>query len=84
VGGDVDTVAAMAGTMMGARVGWSGLGQRLQSGAEDLNDQGEWGLTELASLGEVSSRTPGWTGSSGDRIVIEGRGRRAVERRGEV
>jgi ADP-ribosylglycohydrolase len=57
VGGDVDTVAAMAGAMVGARVGWSGLGQRLQAWAEALNDQGDWGLALLARLGERTLAT---------------------------
>lgn len=51
VGGDVDTVAAMAGAMVGARVGWTQLGARLHRWAERLTDAGEWGLAELGALG---------------------------------
>jgi ADP-ribosylglycohydrolase len=51
VGGDVDTVAAMAGAMTGARSGLSGLGPRLTRWAGRLTDQGYFGATHLAGLG---------------------------------
>lgn len=47
VGGDVDTTAAMAGAMVGARVGQSGLPQPL---VQRVNDQGVWGHDKLAEL----------------------------------
>jgi ADP-ribosylglycohydrolase len=50
VGGDVDTVAAMAGAMVGARVGFSRLSPRLQRWAERLNDNGHFGLEQLTAL----------------------------------
>jgi ADP-ribosylglycohydrolase len=46
-GGDTDTTAAMAGGIVGARVGLSGLPQDLLA---HLNDQGEWKLSELTGL----------------------------------
>ncbi len=46
VGGDVDTTAAMAGAMVGARVGLSGLPEA----ARQVNDQGAWGYDALAAL----------------------------------
>lgn len=56
VGGDVDTVAAMAGAMVGAHVGWSGLSDRLRRWAERLNDQGTFGLEELSALAQSLGR----------------------------
>jgi len=53
VGGDVDTVAAMAGAMAGAAVGLSGLDMRLRSWAERLNDQHTFGLDDLVALAEA-------------------------------
>jgi ADP-ribosylglycohydrolase/alpha-beta hydrolase superfamily lysophospholipase len=50
-GGDVDTVAAMAGAMAGARVGLERLSPRLRRWALRLNDQGSDGVGELAALG---------------------------------
>jgi ADP-ribosylglycohydrolase len=50
VGGDVDTVAAMAGAMVGAAVGLSGLTPRLSRWAEHLNDQGAYGFDELVAI----------------------------------
>jgi ADP-ribosylglycohydrolase len=50
VGGDVDTVAAMAGAMVGAAVGLSGLGPRLSRWAELLNDKGEFGFGDLVAI----------------------------------
>ena len=58
VGGDVDTVAAMAGAMVGARVGLSGLGSRLTRWAGCLNDQGYFGPMHLASLGGALAGPP--------------------------
>ena len=59
VGGDVDTVAAMAGAMAGARSGLSGLGPRLTRWAGHLNDQGQFGSTHLAGLGAALAGSPG-------------------------
>jgi ADP-ribosylglycohydrolase len=50
VGGDVDTVAAMAGAMVGAAVGLSALDARLRKWAERLNDQHTFGLDDLVDL----------------------------------
>jgi len=50
VGGDVDTVAAMAGAMVGAAVGLSALDARLRQWAERLNDQHAFGLDDLVAL----------------------------------
>jgi ADP-ribosylglycohydrolase len=50
VGGDVDTVAAMAGAMVGAAVGLGGLSSRLLSWAEYLNDQGTFGFADLVAV----------------------------------
>jgi ADP-ribosylglycohydrolase len=50
VGGDVDTVAAMAGAMVGAAVGLGGLGPRLSRWAELLNDQGDFGFEDLVAI----------------------------------
>lgn len=52
-GGDVDTVAAMAGAMVGAAVGLSGLSPRLRAWAGRLQDRGAFGLAELAALGHA-------------------------------
>jgi ADP-ribosylglycohydrolase len=50
-GGDTDTTAAMAGAIVGARVGVAGLPE---GPLQQLNDQGEWGAGQLAVLaGEV-------------------------------
>ena len=46
-GGDVDTTAAMAGAISGARVGLQGLPLIL---AQRLNDQGTWSFEELVVL----------------------------------
>jgi len=43
VGGDVDTVAAMADAMVGAAVGMSVLDARLQAWSACLNDQDTFG-----------------------------------------
>ena len=50
VGGDVDTVAAMAGAMVGAAVGLGGLTPRLSRWAELLNDQDTFGLKDLVTI----------------------------------
>ena len=50
VGGDVDTVAAMAGAMVGAAVGLGGLTPRLSRWAQLLNDQGAFGVEDLVTI----------------------------------
>jgi hypothetical protein len=50
VGGDVDTVAAMAGAMVGAAVGLSGLDARLEAWSRRLNDQGTFRRHDLVAL----------------------------------
>lgn len=50
VGGDVDTVAAMAGAMVGAAVGLTGLTPRLHRWARLLNDQGCFGFDDLVAI----------------------------------
>jgi ADP-ribosylglycohydrolase len=47
VGGDTDTMAAMAGAISGARLGVASLPQDLLG---HLTDQGDWGADELAEL----------------------------------
>jgi ADP-ribosylglycohydrolase/alpha-beta hydrolase superfamily lysophospholipase len=54
-GGDTDTVAAMAGAMVGARVGLRGLTPRLLRWARLLNDQGTDGLADLVALGHATA-----------------------------
>jgi poly(ADP-ribose) glycohydrolase ARH3 len=49
VGGDTDTMAAMAGAIGGARVGAAGLPPALLS---RLTDRGEWGAENLAELAQ--------------------------------
>jgi ADP-ribosylglycohydrolase len=51
VGGDVDTTAAMAGAISGARVGLEGLPAPLVS---LLNDQGQWGYEALIALADAA------------------------------
>jgi ADP-ribosylglycohydrolase len=48
-GGDVDTTAAMAGAISGARLGLSALPQDL---AGHLTDRGTWGLDDLVALAD--------------------------------
>ncbi len=48
-GGDVDTTAAMAGAVSGARVGYDALPQDL---AARLTDRGTWGLEDLPALAD--------------------------------
>jgi ADP-ribosylglycohydrolase len=50
VGGDVDTVAAMAGAMVGAAVGLGGLTPRLSWWAQHSNDQGDFGFEDLVAV----------------------------------
>lgn len=50
VGGDVDTVGAMAGAMVGAAVGLGGLTPRLSQWAQNLTDQGAFGFADLVNL----------------------------------
>jgi ADP-ribosylglycohydrolase len=47
VGGDTDTMAAIAGAISGARVGVGGLPRELLG---YINDRGEWGAAELEGL----------------------------------
>ncbi len=47
IGGDTDTLAAMAGSISGARLGLDAIPQSLMRA---LNDQGTWGFDELISL----------------------------------
>jgi hypothetical protein len=47
VGGDTDTMAAIAGAMCGTRIGATGLPQDLLS---RLNDRGQWGAEALTQL----------------------------------
>jgi ADP-ribosylglycohydrolase len=49
VGGDVDTTAAMAGAISGARVGLAGLPADL---AARVNDRSTWGFEDLVALAE--------------------------------
>jgi ADP-ribosylglycohydrolase len=58
VGGDVDTVGAMAGAMVGAAVGLGGLGPRLSRWAQFLNDQGAFGLEDLVTIAHACQRHP--------------------------
>jgi ADP-ribosylglycohydrolase len=51
VGGDVDTTAAMAGAVSGARVGLEGLPLDL---ARRLGDRGTWGFGELEALARAA------------------------------
>ncbi|WP_415752780.1 ADP-ribosylglycohydrolase family protein [Rubrobacter radiotolerans] len=52
VGGDVDTTAAMAGAISGARVGLAGLPEKL---ARRVNDNGSWHAEDLAQLARECS-----------------------------
>ncbi|HET8622945.1 MAG TPA: ADP-ribosylglycohydrolase family protein [Gemmatimonadales bacterium] len=51
VGGDTDTMGAMAGALVGARVGRRGLPAEL---LDRVNDRGRWGAGALARLAGVS------------------------------
>jgi len=50
-GGDTASVAAFAGALVGARLGWPNLGEPLTSWASQLNDHGEHGLDALLAIG---------------------------------
>ena len=54
VGGDVDTTAAMAGAISGARLGLAAVPQSL---AHRLTDRGTWGLGELIGLADECHKT---------------------------
>jgi len=54
VGGDVDTTAAMAGAISGARLGLAAVPRNL---ARRLIDRGTWGLDELTSLADACYET---------------------------
>jgi len=56
VGGDTDTMAAMAGAISGARVGVDALPSHL---LERINDRGEWGAPALAELARACSSISG-------------------------
>jgi ADP-ribosylglycohydrolase len=56
VGGDTDTMAAMAGAISGARVGVDALPSGL---LERINDRGEWGAPALAELAGACSSIAG-------------------------
>ncbi|MEP6689248.1 MAG: ADP-ribosylglycohydrolase family protein [Gemmatimonadales bacterium] len=59
VGGDTDSMAAMAGGIAGARVGIEGLPQDVLA---RLNDRGTWGAAELGALARDCARlVPGRT-----------------------
>ncbi len=53
VGGDTDTMAAIAGAISGARLGPDALPQDL---VDRLTDRGEWGRDRLAELGRRAAR----------------------------
>jgi ADP-ribosylglycohydrolase len=58
VGGDTDTMAAMAGAISGARLGLAALPEAL---LELVNDRGEWRAPELAALArECAGLARGW------------------------
>jgi ADP-ribosylglycohydrolase len=54
VGGDVDTTAAMAGAISGARLGLAAVPQNL---TRHLTDRGTWGLAELIDLADECHAT---------------------------
>jgi ADP-ribosylglycohydrolase len=56
VGGDTDTMGAMAGAISGARVGVDALPSDL---LERINDRGEWGAPALAELARVCGSVSG-------------------------
>jgi hypothetical protein len=63
VGGDVDTTAAMAGAISGARLGIEGVPAHL---ARLVTDQDTWGYDELTSLTDAAyDLTVGVRGSTG-------------------
>jgi poly(ADP-ribose) glycohydrolase ARH3 len=54
VGGDTDTMAAIAGALVGARTGAAALPSHL---LDRLTDRGRWGAPELAALARESARS---------------------------
>jgi ADP-ribosylglycohydrolase len=56
IGGDTDTMAAIAGAVSGARLGAGALPARL---VERLNDRGEWGRDALIELARRAARLAG-------------------------
>jgi ADP-ribosylglycohydrolase len=56
VGGDTDTMAAMAGAISGARLGVDALPSQL---LDRINDRGEWGAPALADLARTCGRISG-------------------------
>lgn len=56
-GGDVDTTAAMAGAISGARLGFAAVPQSL---ARRLTDRGTWGLAELIALADECHGIKRW------------------------
>jgi ADP-ribosylglycohydrolase len=54
VGGDVDTTAAMAGAMVGARIGAAALPQ---ADLDRLEDRGRWRRDDLNALAELAWET---------------------------
>jgi ADP-ribosylglycohydrolase len=63
VGGDTDTMAAIAGAISGARLGLGALPARL---VERLNDRGEWGSDALIDLARRSARLAG----GGSTVIV--------------
>lgn len=49
-GGDLASLGALTGALVGARRGWKALGPRLQNWAKHINDHGEHGPNELIAL----------------------------------
>ena len=63
VGGDVDTTAAMAGAVSGARVGLDGLPLSL---ARRVTDRGTWGFDQLVALADAALEVAHGTQRRGD------------------
>jgi len=49
-GGDLASLGALTGALVGARRGWKALGPRLQNWAKHINDHGEQGPNDLIAL----------------------------------
>ena len=49
-GGDLASLGALTGALVGARKGWKALGPRLQGWAKHINDHGEHGPNDLIAL----------------------------------
>ncbi len=64
VGGDTDTMAAIAGAISGARVGVAGLPQDLVA---RVNDRGSWGADALTGLALSCERLTSHSDSAGSR-----------------